>query len=85
MKTLFLSRDEIDFREFLKDHTPVAIAARSSDLRLYVGAEIKVRIRIKDQRLKNVSWNACLIVRKGCKYSRRSPKIMSWNRRATTL
>lgn len=57
IKTLFLSRDEIEIRERLEDYTKVSIAARSSDLRLYVAAEIdlrtrKKRLRIKDQSLK---------------------------------
>ena len=45
IKTLFLSRDEIDIRESLKDYPSVSIAARSSDLRLYVDAEIETRTR----------------------------------------
>ena len=57
VKTVFLSRDEIEIRERLGNYTKVSIAARSSDLRLYVGAEIdlrtrKKRLRIKDQSLK---------------------------------
>lgn len=57
IKTIFLSRDEIQIRELLEDYTNVSIAARSSDLRLYVGAEIelrtrKKRLRVKDQSLK---------------------------------
>lgn len=57
IKTLFLSRDEIDIRERLEGYTKVSIAARSSDLTLYVGAEIEIRmrkgrLRIKDQSLK---------------------------------
>ena len=57
IKTLFLSRNELDIRELLKEYTQVAIAATSSDLKLYVGAEIETRmrkqkLRIKDQSLK---------------------------------
>ncbi|KAL9025441.1 MAG: hypothetical protein Q9196_005738 [Gyalolechia fulgens] len=57
MRTLFLSRDEVDVRQWLESYAKVAIAARSSDLRLFVGAEIDSRIRkgklrIKDQSLK---------------------------------
>ena len=57
IKTIFLSRDKIDIRERLECYTMVSIAARSSDLTLYVGAEIdlrmrKRRLRIKDQSLK---------------------------------
>ena len=59
VKTVFLSRDEIEIRERLGDYTKVSIAARSSDLRLFVGAEIdhrtrKKRLRIKDESLKEV-------------------------------
>lgn len=46
-KTLFLSRDEVDIRERLKDYPRVSIAAQNSDLRLYVGAEIENRTRKK--------------------------------------
>lgn len=57
VKTLFLSRDEIEVRERLENYAKVSIAARSSDLRLYVAAEIDLRtrkkkLRIKDQSLK---------------------------------
>ena len=57
IKTMFLTRDEIEIRERLENYTQVSIAARSSDLRLYVGAEIELRtrekrLRIKDQSLK---------------------------------
>ncbi|KAL8781668.1 MAG: hypothetical protein Q9213_005885 [Squamulea squamosa] len=56
IKTLFLSRNEVEIRECLEDYTQVAIAAKSRDLRLYVAAEIdsrKKKLRIKDQSLKN--------------------------------
>lgn len=46
-KTLFLSRDEVDIRECLEDYPRISIAAQSSDLRLYVGAEIENRTRKK--------------------------------------
>ena len=57
IKTLLLSRDEIEIRERLEGYAQVSIAARSSDLRLYVAAEIDLRtrkkkLRIKDQSLK---------------------------------
>ena len=62
IKTIFLSRDEIEIRERLDDYTKVSIAATSSDLRLYVGAEIDIRmrkkkLRIKDQSLKEYIMN----------------------------
>lgn len=58
IKTLFLSRDEADIRDHLEFYSQLAIGARSSDLKLYVGAEIetrmrKNRLRIKDQSLKD--------------------------------
>ncbi|KAL9005496.1 MAG: hypothetical protein Q9188_001733 [Gyalolechia gomerana] len=57
IKTLVLSRNEEEIRQCLEGYAQVAIAARSSDLTLYVGAEIESRIRknklrIKDQSLK---------------------------------
>ncbi|KAI4269414.1 MAG: hypothetical protein L6R38_007472 [Xanthoria sp. 2 TBL-2021] len=58
IKTLFLSRNEVEIREYLENYAQIAIAARSSDLRLYVGAEVDARtrnhkLRIKDQSLKD--------------------------------
>ena len=42
---VFLSRDEIEIRQCLDEYPNLSIAARSSDLRLYVGAEIESRTR----------------------------------------
>lgn len=55
IKTLFLSRDELEIREVLEGYNEVSIAARSSDLRLFVGAEIEQRTRNKDLRIKDES------------------------------
>lgn len=55
IKTLFLSRDEQDIRETLEDYGQMPIAARSSDLKIFVGAEIECRIRNKDLRIKDQS------------------------------
>lgn len=55
VKTLFLSRDEVDIRLCLADYIQVAIAAKSSDLRLYVGSEIDSRIRKNKLRIKDNS------------------------------
>ena len=55
IKTLFLSRDEEEIREVLEEYDQVSIAARGSDLRLFVGAEIELRIRNKDLRIKDES------------------------------
>ena len=55
IKTLFFSRDEQEIREVLEGYDKVSIAAKSSDLRLFVGAEIELRIRNKDLRIKDVS------------------------------
>lgn len=57
VKILFASRPEIDIRDELEDFTSISIAAQSSDLRLYVAAEIEKRTRerrlkIRDQDLK---------------------------------
>lgn len=53
IKTLFLSRDELEIRESLEGYDQVSIAARSSDLRLFVAAEIELRTRNKDLRIKD--------------------------------
>ena len=55
VKSIFLSRDEIEIRERLEKYTKVSIAARSSDLRLYVGAETDIRIRTKRLRIRDQS------------------------------
>lgn len=63
IKTIFLSRDEIDIRERLENYTEVSIAARSSDLKLYVGAEIDIRMRKKRLRLKDQSLKEHILER----------------------
>ena len=63
VKTLFLSRDEPDIRERLESYTQIPIAARSSDLRLYVGAEIESRIRKKALLIKDNSLKECIMER----------------------
>ena len=63
VKTLFLSRDEIEIRERLEHYTKIAIAARSSDLRLYVGSEIDSRIRTKRLRIKDPSLKEHILER----------------------
>ena len=63
IKTIFLSRDEIDIRERLETYTEVSIAARSSDLKLYVGAEIDIRMRKKRLRLKDQSLKEHILER----------------------
>ena len=55
IKTLFFSRNEQEIREVLEGYGQVSIAAESSDLRLFVGAEIELRIRNKDLRIKDSS------------------------------
>ena len=55
IKTLFFSRDEQEIRDVLEAYDQVSIAAESSDLRLFVGAEIELRIRNKDLRIKDTS------------------------------
>ena len=63
IKTIFLSRDEIEIRERLESYTKVSIAARSSDLKLYVGAEIEIRMRKKRLRLKDQSLKELILER----------------------
>src|SRR5262249_30283803 len=55
LKTLFTSRREIDIEMHLSEFNQVSIAATSSDLKLYVAAEIELRIRHKRLRLKDHS------------------------------
>ena len=63
VKSIFLSRDEIEIRERLQNYTKVSIAARSSDLRLYVGAEIDHRTRTKRLRIKDLSLKEYILER----------------------
>ena len=63
IRTLFLSRDEPDIRERLEYYTHIPIAARSSDLRLYVGAEIESRMRNKTLLIKDDSLKECIMER----------------------
>ena len=55
IKTLFLSRDEEEIREVLDGYEQVSLGAKSSDLRLFVGAQIELRIRNRDLRIKDES------------------------------
>ena len=63
VKTIFLSRDEVEIRERLEKYTKVSIAARSSDLRLYVGAELDLRMREKRLRIKDQSLKGHILER----------------------
>lgn len=53
IKSLFLSRDDPDIRLVLKGFVHISIAASSNDLRLFVQAEIELRTRNKDLRIKD--------------------------------
>jgi hypothetical protein len=55
LKAIFTSRKEIDIEMHLSEFDQVSIAAKSSDLKLYVAAEIELRIRHKRLRLKDPS------------------------------
>ena len=52
LRTLFLSREELDIQTCLQGYDRVSIAARSSDLKLYVDAEIENRTRTKKLNIK---------------------------------
>jgi len=45
IKTIFASRLEVDIRDELEEYTDISIAARSTDLRLYVASEIERRTK----------------------------------------
>lgn len=51
IKTLFASREESDIGHCLQHFEKLSIAARSSDLRLYVASEIETRIRKRQLRI----------------------------------
>lgn len=63
VKTLFLSRDEIEIRERLENCAKVSITARSSDLRLYVAAEVEIRTRKKTFRIRDQSLKEHILER----------------------
>ena len=63
IKTLFTSRDEYDIRAHLTDYVSVSIAARSSDLRLYVASELEVRMRQKKLRIRDQSLKEEIMTR----------------------
>ena len=63
IRTLFSSRDEMEIKEVLENYHKVAIAAESSDLRLYVGAEIHNRIRDRKLRIKDQSLKEYILER----------------------
>ena len=63
IKTLFLSRHEVEIRDVLGDYPQVSIAAQSSDLKLYVGAEMARRISERELRIKDPSLKVHIMER----------------------
>ena len=63
VRTLFLSRDEIEIREILTDYTPLSIAADKADLQLYVAAELAMRMESKRIHINNPSIRERIIDR----------------------
>lgn len=53
IKTLFASRPEVDIKYVLENFISLSIAARSSDIRLYVAAEIGKRTRERKLRIQD--------------------------------
>ena len=53
IKTLFTSRLETDIEIHLQNYEKISIAATSSDLKLYVAAEIESRSRKKALRIRD--------------------------------
>ncbi len=51
LRLLYTSRDEVDIREALSSFEKISIAARSSDIELYVLAELRNRIQSKRLRI----------------------------------
>lgn len=63
IRTLFASRCETDIEECLNDYERVSIAARSSDLELYVASEIETRTRRKQLNIKDADLKAKIMRR----------------------
>ena len=55
IKTLFASRPEVDIGYELEDFVQLSIAAKSTDIRLYVASEIERRTREKRWRIRDPS------------------------------
>ena len=63
IKSLFFSRDETDIRDYLQNFVMVSIAANSTDLKIFVEAEIELRIRNRDLRIKDHALKERIIKR----------------------
>lgn len=66
IKAIYASRDEIDIREQFTDlnqFQTISIAARGTDLELFVAAEIELRISNKSLRLKDSSLKEYIVER----------------------
>lgn len=63
IRTLFASRCEIDIEECLADYERVSIAARSTDLELYVASEIEIRTKRKQLNIKDPDLKAQIMKR----------------------
>ncbi|KAI9687050.1 MAG: hypothetical protein M1822_002460 [Bathelium mastoideum] len=61
VKVLSLSRDEQDIRQSITDFEKMSIAARNSDIRLYVAAEIEQRINNKKLRLRDATLKGVIM------------------------
>jgi len=61
VKTLFASRPEIDIGYALEDCENISIAARSSDLRLYVGSEIEKRTKERKLNIRDMDLKAHIV------------------------
>lgn len=53
MKLVALSRDEVDIRHHLSSFAPLSIAAKSSDLRLFVSNQLEERTKSRKLRIKS--------------------------------
>ena len=61
IKAIFTSRDEIDIRGRFSDFTSISIAAKGSDLELFVASGIELRISNKTLRLSDLSLKETII------------------------
>lgn len=63
IKTIYTSRDDVDIKRHFSGYNSLAIAARGSDLELYVAAQIELRVKNRSLRLKNPGLKEVIIDR----------------------
>jgi len=61
IKAMFASREEVDIKEQFSHFDKISIAAKGTDLELFVAAGIEMRIENKTLRLKDIALKGVII------------------------